>query len=79
MNPIFQRHQQMNGQMQNNNPFAAFMNNFNNFKEFARGMNPEEAKAKVEEMLSNGQMTQEQFEKFSEMARGFQSMMGNRR
>lgn len=77
MNPIFQRQQQM--QNQGNNPFMNFMNNFNQFKEFARGMNPEDAKARVEEMLSNGQMTQEQFDKFSEMARSFQSMMGNRR
>lgn len=78
MNPIFQRTQQMNGG-QGGNPFMNFMNNFNNFRDFARGMNPNDAKAKVEEMLANGQMTKEQFEQFSQMANQFQSMIGNRK
>lgn len=33
-----------------------------NFREFAANMTPEKAKFQVEEMLKNGQLTQQQFE-----------------
>ena len=63
----------------NNNPFQMFMNKFNDFKKFASGMNPADAENKVKEMLSNGQMSQEQFEKLAAMAEQFQGMLGGRR
>lgn len=44
------------------------------FQQFAQTVTPAGAKAKVEELLRSGQMTQEQFRNFSQMAnqmRGF--------
>ena len=47
-----------------------FMQQFNQFKNTFKG-NPEEV---VKNMLSNGQMSQEQFNRYQEMARQIQSM-----
>lgn len=62
-----------------NNPFGMFMNRFNEFQQFAKGMNPNEAKERVQQMLSSGQMTKEQFDQLSSLARQFQGMLGGNR
>lgn len=61
------------------NPFGIFMNRFNEFQQFAKGMNPNEAKERVQQMLSSGQMTKEQFDQFSALARQFQGILGGNR
>ena len=48
-----------------------FMKQFNQFRSQFQG----DPKQKVQELLSSGQMTQEQFAQFSEMAKQFQSML----
>lgn len=58
-NPIFS----MFGNQQPNN-FMNLINQFNQFKSTFSG-NPQE---KVQELLRSGQMTQEQFNQFSQMA-----------
>lgn len=67
----------INGGM--NNPFGMFMSRFNEFQQFAKGMNPNEAKERVQQMLFSGQMTKEQFDQFSALARQFQGMLGGNR
>lgn len=52
------------------NNMLGFMKQFNQFKSQFRG----DPRQKVQELLSSGQMTQEQFAQFSEMAKQFQSM-----
>lgn len=66
-------------QVPNNNPFSIFMNRLNDFKQFSQGFTPESAEAKVKDMISNGQMSKEQFDQLSNMAKQIQGMMGNGR
>nr|DAO34974.1 MAG TPA: Protein of unknown function (DUF2680) [Caudoviricetes sp.] len=40
-------------------------------RKFAAGMTPEGAKQQVEQMLSSGQMTQEQFQQLTQQAAAF--------
>ena len=51
-----------------------FMQQFNQFKNTFKG-NPEEV---VKNMLSSGQMSQEQFNKLSQLATQFQNMLRSR-
>lgn len=57
-----------------NNGFANMMGQFNQFKQNFQG-NPEQ---QVKQLLDTGQMTQEQFNKLSQMATQFQQMMNGR-
>jgi predicted amidophosphoribosyltransferase len=73
MNPLFSQ-QQFNQTPQNNTPFgnmANMMNQFNQFRNTFRG-NPQQI---VMNMLSNGQMSQQQFNQLKNMADQFQKMM----
>lgn len=65
MNPLFG-----NGGMSQNNmfgPFGGMMNFMNQFNQFRQGIqgNPQQM---VQNMLKNGQMSQEQFNQLSNMA-----------
>ena len=59
---------QMPGPMGN---FMQVMQQFNQFRSTFQG----DPKAKVQELVRNGQMSQQQFEQFSRMANDFQKMM----
>lgn len=76
-NPLFQMFGQQNHQYQSgpfNNPMQ-MIQQFNQFKSNFQG-NPQQ---KVQEMLNTGQMTQEQFNQLSSMARTFMQLLGGRR
>lgn len=66
-NPLFGNN--FNGGPQNNmfNPFGGFMNFMNQFNQFRSGVlgNPQQM---VQNMIQNGQMSQEQFNQLSNMA-----------
>lgn len=66
-NPLFGNN--FNGSPQNNmfNPFGGFMNFMNQFNQFRSGVqgNPQQM---VQNMIQNGQMSQEQFNQLSNMA-----------
>ncbi len=47
-----------------NNPIAMI----SKFRQFAAGMTPEKAKQQVEQMLSSGQISQEQFQQLKQQA-----------
>lgn len=71
-NPIFKRFGNRGNHVPG--PFGNAQNLMNKFQLFAsqfRG-DPE---AKVQELLNSGQMTQEQFNQFSDMAQPFQQML----
>lgn len=72
MNPLnkFNNNQMQNQQLNNNNNPTQMVNNF---MEFAKGVqgNPEE---EVMKLLSNGQMTQEQFNQLSQQAKQLEGM-----
>lgn len=53
--------------MPNNNP----MQMFSEFRKFAQGMTPQDAKEEVERLLQSGQMTQQQFEQLKQQAESF--------
>lgn len=53
--------------MPNNNP----MQMFSEFRKFAQGMTPQDAKTEVERLLQSGQMTQQQFEQLKQQAESF--------
>ena len=46
------------------NPMAEFMNEFNQFKNSFKG----DPKAEVEKMMKNGQLSQEEFNSYAQMA-----------
>lgn len=50
--------------MPSNNP----MQMLSEFRKFAQGMTPQDAKAEVERLLQSGQMTQQQFEELKQQA-----------
>lgn len=54
-----------------NNPLAMI----SEFRKFAAGMTPEGAKQQVEQMLSIGQMTQEQFQQLKQQAAAFSEFL----
>lgn len=45
------------------------------FRRFAAGMTPQQAQAKVEELLQSGQMSQEQFETLKKQAQDFMALL----
>lgn len=76
MNPFYNPSMIPNGTMPGNSfgPFGNMMNmmqQFNQFRSTFQG-NPQQ---KVQELLSSGQMTQEQFNQLSQMARTFGQFM----
>lgn len=74
MNPIFAA---MNNSARMNpmSNFSNFVNQFNQFRSQFQG----DPKAQVENLLSSGKMSKEQFEQFSNIARQFQGSMGVRK
>nr|DAF91126.1 MAG TPA: Protein of unknown function (DUF2680) [Siphoviridae sp. ctKNZ79] len=71
-NPMSQFLRQSQPQkQQTNNPLAMI----SEFRKFAAGMTPEGAKQQVEQMLSSGQMTQEQFQQLQEQAKEFMKFL----
>ena len=54
-----------------NSGFAGMMSQFNQFKQNFQG----DARQQVQQLLDSGQMTQEQFNKLSQMATQFQNIM----
>ena len=67
-NPIFSAFQRTS--QGSNNPFE-LLTRFNQFKSNFQG----DPKARVQELLDSGQMTQEQFNQFSQMARQLQNII----
>ncbi len=63
-NPIAQYLNQNRQQNLPNNPIAMI----SKFRQFAAGMTPEKAKQQVEQMLSSGQISQEQFQQLKQQA-----------
>lgn len=45
------------------------------FRKFAQGMTPEGARQQVEQLLSSGKMSQEQFEQLKEQAQQFSQFL----
>ena len=73
-NPIFQR---FGGSSAPQNPLGNMMNfmqQFNQFKTNFRG----DPKQQVQQLLESGQMSQDQFNQLSEMAKQFQSIFGSK-
>lgn len=70
-NPIAQYLNQNRQQSLPNNPIAMI----SKFRQFAAGMTPEGAKRQVEQMLSSGQMTQEQFQQLKQQAAAFSEFL----
>lgn len=75
-NPLFQifgnnKSRTSNAQAPFNNPMQV-LQEFNNFKTQFQG----DPKQKVQEMLNNGQMSQEQFNQLSMMANTFRQFLG---
>ncbi len=54
-----------------NNPLAMI----SEFRKFAAGMTPEKAKQQIEQLLSSGQMTQEQFQQYQQQAKEFMQFL----
>ena len=71
-NPMSQFLRQSQPQKQRaNNPLAMI----SEFRKFAAGMTQEGAKQQVEQMLSSGQMTQEQFQQLKQQAAAFSEFL----
>lgn len=71
-NPMSQFLRQSQPQKQQaNNPLAMI----SEFRKFAAGMTPEGAKQQVEQLLSSGQMTQEQFKQIKQQAEAFSEFL----
>lgn len=69
-NPIMQLLQKSSNQSPNN-PIAMLAE----FKKFASGITPEGAKQQVEQLISSGQMTQEQFQQLKKQAAAFSEFL----
>lgn len=63
-----------NQQLPTNGGFANMMGQFEKFKQNFSG----DPKQQVQQLLDSGQMTQQQFNKLSQMATQFQNMMSGR-
>lgn len=59
-------------QMQRNNPIAMLQE----FRKFAQGMTPRKAQQKIQQMLSSGQMSQQQFQQLQAQAQDFMRLLG---
>jgi hypothetical protein len=45
------------------------------FRKFAAGMTPQNAKQQIEQLLSSGQMTQDQFQQLQKQAKDFMQFL----
>lgn len=54
-----------------NNPLAMI----SEFRKFAAGMTPKGAKQQIDQLLSSGQMTQEQFQQLQQQAKDFMQFL----
>ena len=71
-NPMSQFLQQSQPQRpQANNPLAMI----SEFRKFAAGMTPEKAKQQIDQLLSSGQMTQDQFQQLQSQAKEFMQFL----
>lgn len=71
-NPMSQFLQQSQPQKQQaNNPLALI----SEFRKFAASMTPEGAKQQINQLLSSGQMTQEQFQQLQSQAKEFMQFL----
>lgn len=74
-NPIFQRFGGQNTPQANQvNGMMNMVQQFNQFKSQFKG----DPRQQVQQLIDSGQMTQEQFQQLSEMARQFQGMFGSK-
>ena len=71
MNPLFNI---LNGGMQPQNPMMNMITQLNQFRQTFQG-NP---KQQVQQLLSSGRMSQEQFNQLSQMATQIQNMINGR-
>lgn len=60
-----------NGARKQNNPLAMI----SEFRKFAAGMTPQKAQQQVEQLLSSGQMTQDQFQQLQKQAKDFMQFL----
>lgn len=70
-NPMMQMLGQSAGKRMPNNPIAMIAE----FRKFAQGMTPEKAQQQVQQLLSSGQMTQEQFQQLQAKAKEFMQFL----
>ena len=70
-NPLLASLQKQTAPQQPANPLQMLAE----FRRFAASMTPQQAQAKVEELLQSGQMSQEQFESLKKQAQDFIRML----
>lgn len=64
--------QQLIGSLMQNNPMMSQMNSMmQSFQQFAATMTPQGAKQQVMQLLQSGQMSQQQFDQLTQMAKNF--------
>lgn len=64
--------QQLMGSLMQNNPMMSQMNSMmQSFQQFAATMTPQGAKQQVMQLLQSGQMSQQQFDQLTQMAKNF--------
>ena len=69
-NPLFPGNNSFNNSQNYNNPISNLSNLMDSFNNFKMGFTGD-PRQKVQELLASGQMTQEQFNQFSALARKF--------
>lgn len=67
-NPMLQM---LTGSKRANNPLAML----GEFRKFAAGMTPQKAQQQIEQLLSSGQMSQEQFQQLQQQAKEFMQFL----
>ena len=70
-NPLLASLQKQTAPQQPANPLQMLAE----FRRFASGITPQQAQAKVEELLQSGQMSQEQFESLKKQAQDFMALL----
>lgn len=70
-NPMMQMLGQSAARRMPNNPIAMIAE----FRKFAQGMTPEKAQQQVQQLLSSGQMTQDQFQQLQAQAKEFMQFL----
>lgn len=70
-NPMMQMLGQSAGKRMPNNPITMIAE----FRKFAQGITPEKAQQQVQQLLSSGQMTQEQFQQLQAQAKEFMQFL----
>ena len=68
-NPMMQM--LMGGGKRPNNPFAMMAE----FRRFAAGMTPQKAQQEIEQLLSSGRMSKEQFQQLQQQAKDFMQFL----